>query len=961
MLPESTEAASALAHIGEPQAVTETTAEAAPFATDEHMAYMRSISPVYGGETDEKTVEQVLVEEMDEDEKHVSPSSVSGPSRTTDIEPAAPPMGVMVTNPQEPQLAIDPESQHSNNRIPEQESWVSGGGFLLKRSPFYVPSLAAETPVAPKVAPSQPVISLAREADTATPPMDQPFQQKLNSALRTTETFSESKADEVAVAEEKGLTRADDPVEHLLEHLPEAHADMNNPSAARTDSPGPVLEEFDGDGRLDTEVAGESSEDAVRTVDSGPSQDSTDPTAQSPVTVPEDEPPAQQQMAPGEQIDLVTLTGVTGLTSMIAVAPRPVEEPARIVVSHDTFEAVDVASHLHEVNPGLPVAVSSGETGAPILLAARAVTDESGPEVLTISANSSSSLPPTAGEPQAAGMTRLANDSPTDLALTADILIATCSIDAAPQPTGATVLGAAVMSEVARDTDGPLADVLHSPRTRPDPSMADLLEHHPASSALADNGGPLSATSLSCDSTHTPGVLATAADATLIKDEPSMGPSDAPEDVLPTFHDVPTLPAEVPMLCDDPLPSGLPAPAFPEATSVCAASLGSDPGVTASAIPSPCAPAFVLELSSAMETEPVEPVDSRSTSNYERIDAVAMSCSDDVDVAAAIPDDSDVPEFYDPVLDLPPSSPPPSSSPPHIFSSPPRDLFGSPPTSSPPLSSPSLHETKSLLDELDDRMADEGLNEPDAVEASPKRDARPLVDALGVAEEEEERPSKRTKTEPCLPSSDPPVPKRLTQASIAKQRKKLAAPFRSPVIKGPLVQGGLHAVYTTGRAFTPPPLPRKAPTEERALDASIRPDPTLADKNRTVKVAKQFKSPLTVSAAGDPSVPAGSLFSAASATPTIQALQGRLQTLKQAIRIKKAGNGDEEAELERLVDKWRMVGREVAWAVWGYVKDLDPGTSGAVDQRGGWFADRDDLSSTMTGQKRGLRSQVGLR
>ena len=48
-------------------------------------------------------------------------------------------------------------------------------------------------------------------------------------------------------------------------------------------------------------------------------------------------------------------------------------------------------------------------------------------------------------------------------------------------------------------------------------------------------------------------------------------------------------------------------------------------------------------------------------------------------------------------------------------------------------------------------------------------------------------------------------------------------------------------------------------------------------------------------------------------------------------------------------------GREVAWALWDYVKDLDPGTDAAVEQKGGWFADQDE----QVGVKRRFDSSWG--
>jgi len=85
-------------------------------------------------------------------------------------------------------------------------------------------------------------------------------------------------------------------------------------------------------------------------------------------------------------------------------------------------------------------------------------------------------------------------------------------------------------------------------------------------------------------------------------------------------------------------------------------------------------------------------------------------------------------------------------------------------------------------------------------------------------------------------------------------------------------------------------------------------------KVRTPRASGQFKSPLTAVAASD----AGDRRRAVSASPNVQALQLRLQTLKRALKIR---NDREGEKLERLAQKWTDVAREVAWEVWSAVKD----------------------------------------
>ncbi|KZT12928.1 uncharacterized protein LAESUDRAFT_689915 [Laetiporus sulphureus 93-53] len=92
----------------------------------------------------------------------------------------------------------------------------------------------------------------------------------------------------------------------------------------------------------------------------------------------------------------------------------------------------------------------------------------------------------------------------------------------------------------------------------------------------------------------------------------------------------------------------------------------------------------------------------------------------------------------------------------------------------------------------------------------------------------------------------------------------------------------------------------------------------------------------------------GPAMSNVQAIAKICSLQAKLQTLKQAVRIKNSANGDEDEELEQLVSKWTAVGREVAWAVWDTVKDLDPGESmhvGTGSFAAGWGFDEGAGSS----------------
>jgi len=118
---------------------------------------------------------------------------------------------------------------------------------------------------------------------------------------------------------------------------------------------------------------------------------------------------------------------------------------------------------------------------------------------------------------------------------------------------------------------------------------------------------------------------------------------------------------------------------------------------------------------------------------------------------------------------------------------------------------------------------------------------------------------------------------------------------------------------------------------------------------RTPRASAQFKSPLTAVAASGMGVGRR----AVSASPNVQALQLRLQTLKRALKIRNDGEGE---KLERLAQKWTNVAREVAWEVWSVVKDNVQdvtklgGGRGAFQNSWGW-ADEENKGK-MTGGER---------
>lgn len=165
------------------------------------------------------------------------------------------------------------------------------------------------------------------------------------------------------------------------------------------------------------------------------------------------------------------------------------------------------------------------------------------------------------------------------------------------------------------------------------------------------------------------------------------------------------------------------------------------------------------------------------------------------------------------------------------------------------------------------------------------------------------------------PLRNPPAPWRATLASQKLSRKRLAAPFRSPLQS-----------RTTSTQPTTPALLGKNTQEQIARvplatykmklkSAQEAPAGTSKATNtivRSSRVAAQFRSPLA-------KVPEHTSRPLVLPNQTIMNLDRKLTTLRRAVKIKCDGD---EAHLERLAKKWRDAGREAAYELWGIVRDL---------------------------------------
>jgi hypothetical protein len=179
-----------------------------------------------------------------------------------------------------------------------------------------------------------------------------------------------------------------------------------------------------------------------------------------------------------------------------------------------------------------------------------------------------------------------------------------------------------------------------------------------------------------------------------------------------------------------------------------------------------------------------------------------------------------------------------------------------------------------------------------------------------------------------------PNPKRSTPRLQKLQREKLSAPFRSPLPKTTAawhvlsikdqnaaadVSSSLHHKPTVCESTNPN---ESTPSHDKS---SVHDMVTPSRKTYTRKAAAQFKPPL----------PTSTLSVATSSvrlTPTIQALERSVQTLKRAVKVRRDG---EDEILMTLTEKWREAGREVAWEMWNLVKDR-----GMSDGSNNWGGDR---------------------
>lgn len=211
-------------------------------------------------------------------------------------------------------------------------------------------------------------------------------------------------------------------------------------------------------------------------------------------------------------------------------------------------------------------------------------------------------------------------------------------------------------------------------------------------------------------------------------------------------------------------------------------------------------------------------------------------------------------------------------------------------------------------------------------------------DPWTVISDHEPTKSKLMSIEDCLPEMSEngtifhekvyqrliPGPKRGTLAAQKMQHQRLSKPFRPLTVQQPVENVKREIILQN------PMSCHKNEAKKPALHTSSFTQKMLEKmKNRSARAAAQFKSPLSSSSTDDQTGPL------VRPTPTIQALERKLQLLKRAVKVKE---DSEEEVLRGLIQKWTEAGREIAWEVWGLVKENvdSAGNKRQIEDSWGW-------------------------
>ncbi|KAI0003033.1 hypothetical protein BJV74DRAFT_566752 [Russula compacta] len=173
----------------------------------------------------------------------------------------------------------------------------------------------------------------------------------------------------------------------------------------------------------------------------------------------------------------------------------------------------------------------------------------------------------------------------------------------------------------------------------------------------------------------------------------------------------------------------------------------------------------------------------------------------------------------------------------------------------------------------------------------------------------------RTDETMSSPLRNSPAPRRATLASQKLSRKKLSAPFRSPLQTKTTSTQLVMSTSLGNVPQEPSGGERRAKWEtipNSAQEAPAGAQKTIKPLVRSSKAATQFRSPLA-------KAPERASRPIVLPNQTILNLERKLTILRRAIKIKRDGDED---HLKRLAKKWRDAGREAAYELWGIVRDL---------------------------------------
>ncbi|KAI0254337.1 hypothetical protein BJV78DRAFT_1280341 [Lactifluus subvellereus] len=175
------------------------------------------------------------------------------------------------------------------------------------------------------------------------------------------------------------------------------------------------------------------------------------------------------------------------------------------------------------------------------------------------------------------------------------------------------------------------------------------------------------------------------------------------------------------------------------------------------------------------------------------------------------------------------------------------------------------------------------------------------------------KPVKRIRMDDTMssPLRNAPAPRRATLASQKLSRKRLVAPFRSPLQTETTSMQSVTRTREEGRDSKQPQAKRKG-MPNPAQESCIGIPKTIRSLVLSSRAAAQFRSPLV-------KAPAHASRPIILPNQTIMDLERKLTILRRAIKIKR---DDDESHLDRLARKWRDAGREAAYELWGIVRDL---------------------------------------